>query len=82
MFPYIVCWCGRSIGDLFPLFNAMKQEKYEEYCKKNGIVIEPKRVTVSSDVHVDVGDILDALHLHTDCCRSRMITQIEFKEYY
>lgn len=82
MFPYVTCWCGRSLGDLFPLYTEMKRRKYEEYNKKHGVNIKPTRVPISSDVRVDVGDILDKLHVHTDCCRARLISQIEYKEYY
>lgn len=82
MFPYVTCWCGRSLGDLFPLYQELKRRKYEEYFKKTGIEIAPTRVPICTDVQIDVGDILDALHIKCECCRTRMISQIEFKEYY
>jgi DNA-directed RNA polymerase subunit N (RpoN/RPB10) len=82
MYPYIVCYCGRSVGDLYPLFDEMRKERYEEYFKKTGHRIEPNRVTISSDVHVDLGDVFKKLNIRTQCCKARLLTQLEYKEYY
>jgi DNA-directed RNA polymerase subunit N (RpoN/RPB10) len=80
MYPYILCYCGKSLGHLFDLFNAMKRERYiEEFGEES---FDPTMIAVITRLQVELGDILDSLHLHKDCCRVRMLTQVEFKEVY
>lgn len=81
MYPYVVCYCGRSLGDLYDLFCAMRLSKYAEIYPETG-GIDPSLLATAEDGRVELGDVLDALGLHLDCCRVRMITQVEYKELY
>lgn len=80
MYPYIVCYCGRSIGDLFDVFKAMRNELY--MTTFGHTVFDPSMLAIMPDLQVELGEVLDNLHLHLDCCRARMLTQVEFKELY
>lgn len=80
MYPLIVCVCGRSIGDLFDLFKAMQKEKYTS--RFGDIEFDPDMIAVNPALQVEVGDILDDLKLTNECCRTKMICQVEFKEVY
>jgi len=68
MFPYIQCYsCGRNLGDLYSAFKILRAERMRGN---------------PSDNTVPLGDILTSLGIIKDCCRVRMLTQVEFKEYY
>ncbi|AMN83591.1 hypothetical protein D5b_00161 [Faustovirus] len=72
MFPYIICTCGRSLGDIYEAYQVEKRNHV-----KHDTDVE--MLVESSD---SVGHILDKLHLKEDCCRGKMMTQITFNKYY
>lgn len=78
MFPFIVCFCGRSIGDLYDAFKHMRQKIYME--KLAGIA--PEMVAITEVEDVSLKEVLDQLGLHMTCCRTHILTQTEFKTYY
>ena len=80
MYPYIVCYCGRSLGDLFDVFKAMRSELYT--ATFGHVQFDPSMLAIIPDLQVELGEVLNSLHLHLDCCRARMLTQVEFKELY
>lgn len=65
MYPYIVCFCGRPLGHLFPAFRAL--------CERH---------RASPRAKEPIGYILDALRVNKPCCRLRLMTGAEFKDYY
>lgn len=80
MYPYIVCLCGRSIGDIYDLFKVMKLEKYNETYIDGALDIDPSLLAISEQIQVDLSDIYEALNIHLDCCRVRLMSQVEFKD--
>jgi DNA-directed RNA polymerase subunit N (RpoN/RPB10) len=80
MYPYIVCRCGRSLGDLYDLYQAMKRAKYAD--EFGDVVIDPTLIMLTEELQIDINDIFEALHLDNDCCRSCMLSQVEIDEYY
>lgn len=82
MYPFIVCFCGRALGDLYDAFKAMRQARYLETYGELEDVIDPRILAVTEDLHMVLGDVLDMLGLHQVCCRTHMLTQVEFKEIY
>lgn len=81
MYPYIVCTCGRSLGDIYDIFRAMRRDIQEEYFKQNNINADPSLVFVG-DFKVNLGGVLDQLQLKLPCCRTRMMTQVLYKDVY
>jgi DNA-directed RNA polymerase subunit N (RpoN/RPB10) len=80
MYPYVVCYCGRSIGDLYDLYVELRRRKIiSEHGELN---IDPDVVAFSDTLQVHTGDILDKLNLKLDCCRARMLSQVEFYDLY
>jgi len=80
MYPYIVCYCGRSLGDLYDLF---KELRAAEFRKKFGkLEIDPGMIATAEDLQVELDGVFKMLHLNLQCCRVRMMSQIEFKELY
>lgn len=85
MYPFIVCFCGRSLGDIYDLFKLMRLDKYmKEYESKDGIDydIDPSMLAIAGAVEIDLIDVFEQLHITHDCCRARLMGQVEFKEYY
>jgi DNA-directed RNA polymerase subunit N (RpoN/RPB10) len=81
MYPYILCVCGRSSGDLYDAYKAMREELHQQAFEDYGD-IDPMFVPVCDDIEVKTGPILDALGLELVCCRTHMMTQVEFKDLY
>lgn len=82
MLPYVVCYCGRSIGDKYLLFRELVKAEYEKYIAKNGLQMTPEQLVHSDKVHIDLSSIFDSLHLNLECCRARINTQLRFNTYY
>ena len=80
MYPYIVCYCGCSIGDYYDLFKAMRADKFA--LEFGDTDIKPNLVSLNDELQVELDDILNMLNITHDCCRTRMMSQIEFKELY
>jgi DNA-directed RNA polymerase subunit N (RpoN/RPB10) len=66
MYPYIRCFCGRPLAHLYSAFLLM--------CKKHNA--DARRA------NEPIGYILDSLGIVNECCRVRMMTGTEFKNYY
>jgi DNA-directed RNA polymerase subunit N (RpoN/RPB10) len=79
MYPYIRCFCGRPLGQLWVLFNELKRKKIEFTFGDLGA--DPDYLQ-SAIIPVETGDILDSLHLHAHCCRARIVTQVRFVDVY
>ena len=92
MYDLIVCRCGNSIGQLFPLFKKLKAMKFIKQFKErfpdddintrfptNDSIYS--YIAMYSDIEFSVGDILDALCVNNMCCRTVMMTNEEIKNY-
>jgi DNA-directed RNA polymerase subunit N (RpoN/RPB10) len=86
MYPYIVCRCGRSLGDIYDLFCYLRQERYLEELDKifatNKLVIDPAFLPFTDFAQIKLDDIFDDLCLDMLCCRAIINTQVEFKAVY
>jgi DNA-directed RNA polymerase subunit N (RpoN/RPB10) len=81
MFPYITCFCGKSIGDLYDVFHMMRMEEYRKAL--DGLDYDLNPVLISTiGLHVDLSEILTNLGLTSECCRVRMFTQVIFSDLY
>jgi len=84
MYPFIVCACGRSLGDLYPAYLALKRREYVKKCKDGNIDlnIDPAMLALMGTLNLDMSHVWKILGLHLPCCQGRMITQVEFKSVY
>ena len=78
MYPYIVCFCGRSLGDLYDIFKLLREIKYQKLDSE----VDPMLYAITESVQIDLVDVFEQLNIHMDCCRTRMNTQVEFKDIY
>lgn len=81
MFPFIRCYCGRPIGHLTDAFNEMRRDTYIEYYNKNhpGVTFD---MLAFNSIQLDISHVFKQLNLHTECCRVRIMSQVEYKEHY
>lgn len=60
----------------------MRLEKYKAEYAKHGLKIDPSLLAISEQVQVSLSEVLDQLNIHVDCCRMRLLSQVEFKDLY
>jgi DNA-directed RNA polymerase subunit N (RpoN/RPB10) len=80
MYPLIVCYCGREIGCLYPLYSELRRRKI--FAELGDVDIDPDVAIFTPELQVEMGDILDQLNLKLQCCRARMLTQVPFYDVY
>lgn len=79
MYPYIVCGCGNSIGEVYLLFDAMRKKHLREVY---GEVADAAMIQVSSDLETELKFALDAVGVRRICCRTKLLTQKQFSDYH
>ena len=80
MYPYILCSCGRSLGDLYDCFKEARKLKYiETYGEKT---IDPNTLSFTGTFEINMSEIFDELCINMMCCRAKMTSQVEFKSLY
>jgi DNA-directed RNA polymerase subunit N (RpoN/RPB10) len=80
MFPCIICLsCGNDIGSIYALFSTLKKR---QIAQKYGNVEDPAMVQALGDLNIELGSVLDDLGVKRVCCRTKLLTQKLFQEYY
>lgn len=82
MYPFVVCFCGRALGDIYDVFKIMRRAKYSAAYGDLEDDFDPSLIALNEAIQVDLTDVFDSLGIHMDCCRIRLNTQVEFKELY
>jgi len=83
MYPYIVCFCGCSLGDVFDAFKVMRAEKYRQALGvSDNAAPNPAMLAITNNIDVRLTDIFEQLCITQECCQTRIATQVEFKEFY
>ena len=80
MYPYILCVCGRSLGEHYDLFKEKRRAIYVEAFGDH--VFDPTMLAIIDKLGVDFSSVFEDLHLTTECCKVKMMTQVEFKDIY
>lgn len=81
MYPYIVCFCGCCLADVWYIFKKWRADIYA----KVGSDINPRVLAMCDEEFGDkilLGEVLDSLGFDVECCRTRMMTMVEYREYY
>lgn len=82
MYPYIICFCGRQLGELYALYMAIKADRVAEMIAANDMgEADPAAIYISGILNVELGDVLDDLKLDLPCCRARMLGQATMDEF-
>lgn len=71
MYEYVLCpSCGTCIGEIYEIFQLMKEKKIKEYYKDNKT--SPDLITFDTNTNVDLTDIFKLLHINNFCCRAKL----------
>jgi DNA-directed RNA polymerase subunit N (RpoN/RPB10) len=76
MYSYILCYCGRSLGDVADLFDRLRQEKYK---KLYNVEVNAEFIHAMA-TQVELNDIFELLHIYLPCCRLRLMTQVKIQD--
>ncbi len=82
MWPYILCSCGRDIGSIYDVFKLMRISKYSAALSELDDDIDPTILCITENIQIDLGEVLDSLKIFTMCCRTKLVTQVEYKSLY
>lgn len=82
MYPYIVCNCGASIGDIYPAFKALRAREYKRHFERTGKYVTPEQFAFSEDMQVPLRGVFELLKVRLSCCKCRLMTQVEYKTLY
>lgn len=81
MYPFIICTCGRSLGDLYDIFAALRNEKYETI--GDGNPSQPLDISILSfNNGKELMEIWDILHINLECCKTKLTYQQKMSNYY
>lgn len=81
MHTSVLCFsCGTPIGDVADEYHAMLRERVQALQQKTGVL--PEKMMEDPSTQIDVQDILDALQIDADCCRTHLCTTVDFRDWY
>lgn len=79
--PVILCRCGRSLGDIYPAYKALRLKKIANFCNKNANEIPATKIKSSvSEFKIDMIDELHSLGITLQCCITVLTTQTTASE--
>jgi len=75
MYPHIICFCGRSLGEIHQMFVLLKEHYTREALIAGGIDpnIDPS-VILLTNTNLDMSGVFEAFSL-ASCCALRLTTQ-------
>ena len=79
MFPYVTCGCGYDLASIYPLWAEIRKKRL---VAKYGNVTDRAMIQAASDLSVEFGDVLNDLGVRRVCCRTKLLTQMQFRDYY
>ena len=60
MYPYILCYCGRSLGDIYDIFKIMRINKLIELYSEGHLNIDPALIAISESIKIDLDDVFSS----------------------
>lgn len=75
MYPPIVCFCGRVLGNIYVLYCVAKAKLLAQ----KGLDIDPAQIPSCDGIDTSLEKLGDALGILRECCRVRLVTQREFR---
>lgn len=77
MLENIICTCGKNIGSLIDVYDYCSNRIKEEYIKSQLPDTAIDRIQWNSKWNIEMGSLMDALHINRDCCRMNMLAKIK-----
>ncbi len=82
MIPFIICTCGRSIGDLYDAFAYMRHQAYIAAYGKQRMRLDPSMAAIMRGDNINLSDVFDDLGISADmqCCRGKLAFNVRFQD--
>lgn len=78
--PPVCLSCGGPLGHLAGVFAWLADRRLQAHCREAGIDPGWYSGSGSEQSNVEYGDLLDMLGLTLVCCRTRLMTLMDFHE--
>lgn len=78
----VLCTCGKELNAYYAAFCQVRQEKMIEVMKNHPSTILPEMMDISDELQPMLGEALDAMHMDRECCRQKLLTSVNFHEFY
>lgn len=72
--------CGGAIGDVAPLYRAIRAAVARARLEARGT--RPSAAEVDAQLEIPMEDALDALGVIAGCCRQAITTAMDIRDYY
>jgi DNA-directed RNA polymerase subunit N (RpoN/RPB10) len=73
--------CGRSIGDVAPIYKIVVRNRMLAWAEENNFELTPANMSIFASNMNNMSDILDALCIDK-CCRVHVVSHIDFCDHY
>lgn len=73
----IQCTCGQNIGKCINLYDFLCEKIKRDFRRANMPKVAADRVQWDSKWTVELGPLLDILHIRRECCRTTMLSKVK-----
>lgn len=80
MYPLILCFCGRSLGDIYAAFNYLRLIEIQKNEDLRGVI--PELIPLIETENMNLAPIFDSLMIFTKCCKKTLMSQCLIEELY
>nr|BBO54037.1 Putative DNA-directed RNA polymerase subunit 10 homolog protein [Abalone asfa-like virus] len=79
----VVCFgCGYSLSEKCEIFKAIRRARIYDKIGRDKLNILPQQVPLDPDIQIVMEDVLDKLKIFKICCRARIGTYLDYRDYY
>ena len=82
MLEVIICCCGKNLGSLIDLFDYCFSIIKHDFKDKKVKTVETDRLAWDPKWTVEVGSLMDVLHLERECCRVHMLSKVKVSKLH
>lgn len=80
MYPFIICSCGRAIGELYELFVQIKLNELKNVTETTDI--NASTLYVNEEAYIDMSKVWQYIGISLECCKSKISFQQKMSDYY
>lgn len=83
MYPFVICVCGRAIGELYDLFVELRLSHFVDVGSNKDIpAYGVNSIFANSSIHMNLSDIWAILGIELECCKTKLAFQQKMSDYY
>lgn len=76
MYPLILCFCGRSLGDIYDVYLKIRNKKFADAGLSK---VDPRFIPLTEASNINMEDTFTSLGITMMCCKNHLNSQVEFK---